>query len=465
MIIPENVITIEDYAFQHLTQITKIVVPDSVTSIGEGAFKGCSKLEDITLPFVGNSITSSGSRKAVFGYIFGVYTSSWSDTSSKPSGTTYQSWSSGNYNTSVEYGRNSYYSNSYRADYYYIPTSIESVTITVDTTIPYGAFHNCSFIETITLPNNVTSEGTDAYKNCTATVSKTYVPKLSVWDGSSESPSLSGEGTEEAPYQINSAADLAYLASSVNSSESYEGKYFVLNVDINLNSYYWTPIGTNSNPFAGTFDGNGKKISNLYVCTSSTYVGLFGYVSGTVKNLGIASGTVTYSSTPSTVYAGGLVGYLSGTVENCYSCATVNVGSTSYTYAGSLVGYVTTDATVSSSYTAGSVTAYTSSGFAYAGGVVGYNKGTIEGSLAFGNVTANGQSDAQSRNGGLAGRNDGTVTDCYRSEDQVLKKYNSTGNAYCDEGTEASYSDMIAYAAENWDSDVWSFTLKHPTHK
>ena len=467
LIIPDNVITIGNYAFQNLTQITKVVVPNSVTSIGEGAFKGCSSLEDITLPFVGNSITSSGSRTAVFGHIFGMYTSSWSSTTSKPSGTTYQSWNSGSYNTSGEYGRNSYYSGSYRADYYYIPASIESVTITVDTTIPYGAFHNCSFIETITLPNNVTSEGTYAYQNCGATPSKTYVPKLSIWDGSSASTSFSGEGTEEAPYQINSAADLAYLRNTVNNGESYEGKYFVLNVDINLNSSTWTPIGTSSNPFAGTFDGNGKKISNLYVYTSSTHVGLFGYVSGTVKNLGITSGAVTYSSTPSTVYAGGLVGYLSGTVENCYSCATVNVRSTTSTYAGGLVGYVTTGATVSNSYAAGNVTGYTSSnGFAYAGGIVGYNKGTIEGSLAFGNVTATGQSDAQSRNGGLAGRNDsGTITDCYRSEDQELTKYYSTGNAYCNDGTEASYSDMIAYAEENWDSDVWSFTLKYPAHK
>ena len=473
LIIPDNVITIGDYAFQNLEQITKIVVPDSVTSIGLGAFKGCSSLEDITLPFVGNSATATA-YNAVFGYIFG-YTTTYTSSSSYGGYSTSSSTAYVNYQYSsvtgavwqyaclnYRYSSSRYYNMSY---FYHIPTSIKNVTITTQTVIPTAAFNGCSFIETITLPNNVTSEGTYAYQNCDATVSKTYAPKLSVWDGS-VSTSLSGEGTEEAPYQINSAADLAYLASSVNGGESYEGKYFVLNVNVNLNNYSWTPIGTAATPFAGIFDGNGKKISNLYVYTSSTHVGLFGYVSGTVKNLGIASGTVTYSSTPSTVYAGGLVGYLSGTVENCYSFATVNVRSTSSTYAGGLVGYVTTGATVSNSYATGNVTGYTSSnGFAYAGGVVGYNKGTIEGSLAFGNVTATGQSDAQSRNGGLAGRNDdGTVTDCYRSEDQVLTKYNITGS-YCNEGTEASYSDMMEYAEENWDSDVWSFSLKYPTHK
>ena len=466
MILPDGLKTIGSYAFQNLSQITKVVVPDSVTTINEYAFRGCNAIEDITLPFVGRSAADNNNRYAVFGHIFGRYTNS---TTSKPSGTTYQGWGqySSSYPTSGESGRNYSSSSYYYADYYYIPTSIKRVTITVDTTIPYGAFHNCSFIETITLPTGAT-EGDYAYQNCAATVNKTYVPKLSVWDGSSESTSLSGEGTEETPYQINSAADLAYLASSVNSGESYEGKYFVLNVNVNLNNYSWTPIGTAATPFAGIFDGNGKKIIDVYINTSSsTYLGLFGYVSGTVKDLGIASGTITLTSSSANSYVGGLVGYLSGTVENCYSNATVSGSATQSVYVGGLVGYVNTGATVNNSYATGNATSTsTSNVFVYAGGLAGYNKGTITGSLAFGNVTANGYKDAQSRNGGLVGRNDdGTITGCYRSEDQVLTKYHATDNAYCTDGTEASYSDMMEYAEENWDSDVWSFDLKYPTHK
>ena len=82
----------------------------------------------------------------------------------------------------------------------------------------------------------------------------------SIWNGVDVSTKLSGSGTSNNPYQINSAAELAYLASAVNAGESYSGKYFVLNVDINLNGKSWTPIGTKANPFAGTFDGNGKQI-------------------------------------------------------------------------------------------------------------------------------------------------------------------------------------------------------------
>ena len=467
MILPDGLVTIGSYAFQNLSQITKVVVPDSVTTINEYAFCGCNAIEDITLPFVGNSASAKDSRYAVFGHIFGRYTNS---TTSKPSGTTYQGWGqySSSYPTSGESGRNYSSSSYYYADYYYIPTSIKRVTITVDTTIPYGAFHNCSFIETITLPTGAT-EGDYAYQNCEATVNKTYVPKLSVWDGS-KSTSLSGSGTEEDPYRINSAADLAYLASSVNDDgEIYEGEYFVLNVNVNLNNYSWTPIGTAATPFAGIFDGNGKKIIDVYINTSSsTYLGLFGYVSGTVKDLGIASGTITLTSSSANSYVGGLVGYLSGTVENCYSNATVSGSATQSVYVGGLVGYVNTGATVNNSYATGNATSTsTSNVFVYAGGLAGYNKGTITGSLAFGSVTANGYTDVQSRNGGLVGRNDdGTITDCYRSEDQVLTKYYSTtGNAYCTDGTEASYSDMMEYAEENWDSDVWSFDLKYPTHK
>ncbi len=468
MILPDGLVAIGGYAFNSLTKITKVVVPDSVTNISEYAFYGCNAIEDITLPFVGNSASAKDSRYAVFGYIFGRYTSS---TTSKPSGTTYQGWGqySSSYPTSGESGRNYSYSSYYYADYYYIPTSIKRVTITVDTTIPYGAFHNCSFIETITVPTTA-SAGEYAYQNCTATVNKTYVPKNSIWDGSM-STSLSGSGTKEAPYQINSAADLAYLASSVNGGESYKDKYFILNININLGTLSWTPIGTSDKPFAGIFDGNGKKISNLYISTSASttaYLGLFGNVSGTVKNLGITSGTVTLSSSSATSYVGGLVGYLTGTVENCYSNVSVTATASKTLYVGGLVGYVDSGATVKNSYATGNVsaTANSSSAIAYVGGITGYNKGTITGSLAFGNVTAySSYGDKYCQNGGFTGANTGTLTNCYRSEDQVLTRNGYEDKSACEDGTEASYSDMIDYAEENWDSDVWSFDIKYPTHK
>ena len=470
MLLPENVTTIGEYAFKNLELITKVVVPDTVTSIGLGAFKGCNAIEDITLPFVGKSLNANY-YDAVFGYIFGYTTATGGyrqDTISEQ----YENTQYGSISDSVwQYTcRNykfqdigTYYK--YRSYYYFIPTSIRKVTITAQTSIPTAAFNNCNFIETITIPTTVTSIGDYAFQNCEATVNQTYAPNLSYWNGTDVSTSFLGNGTEADPYQINSAADLAYLASSVNAGTSYAEKHFVLNVDINLDSKSWTPIGTKANPFAGTFDGNGKKIYNLSVTMNVANAGLFGYVSGTMKDLGIVSGTISPASNAASTYAGSLVGYLTGTVENCYSQATVNVSTVNTTYAGGLIGYVDTAASVKDSYASGNVTVTTTSGFAYAGGFVSMNKGTIEGSLAYGNVTAKGQNDSYSRNGGFSAKNDGTLTECYRSETQVLTKYTTADSAYCEDGTVNSYSNMIAYAQNNWNSSIWEYELKYPNHK
>ena len=274
-----------------------------------------------------------------------------------------------------------------------------------------------------------------------------------------------GSGTDVDPYQINSAADLAYLASSVNAGESYAGKHFVLNININLNTKSWTPIGTKNNPFEGTFDGNGKKIYSISVTLDTAYAGLFGYVSGTIKNLGIVSGTIAPTSTAGNNYIASLVGYLTGSVENCYSNVEIKVNIKNSVYAGGLIGHVDTNATVKDSYASGHVNVTSTSGFAYAGGFVGANKGNVGGCLAFGDVTAKGTNEAYSRNGGFVATNSGTLTECCRSESQILTKYTTVGNAYCNDGVVKSDADMISYAKANWNSSIWEYELKYPSHK
>ena len=157
------------------------------------------------------------------------------------------------------------------------------------------------------------------------------------WDGSTAAAFAGGTGTAEDPYQIANGAQLAYLASSVNSGETYTGKNFVLTANIDLNGLPWTPIansfsdallgGSNYRIFAGNFDGNGYTISKVSIGSETTpfesdVFGLFGATEGKISNLnldtvsihGVAKITSGYVIGP----AGGLVGYSAGSIENCH---------------------------------------------------------------------------------------------------------------------------------------------------
>ena len=108
-----------------------------------------------------------------------------------------------------------------------------------------------------------------------------------VWDGTVGTGFIAGDGTVDKPYLIITGNDLAYLASQVNNGTSYDGKYFQLVCDIDLNGNAWTPIGTYTTPFEGIFDGAGHSISNGVIETISslsantTYsYGVFGAIQG-----------------------------------------------------------------------------------------------------------------------------------------------------------------------------------------
>ena len=138
------------------------------------------------------------------------------------------------------------------------------------------------------------------------------------WDGVSTeevTPNAAGE------YEVASPAQLAWVAATVNGGEKFEGKTVKLTSDIDLAGHAWTPIGNGSrfgsaaigNQFKGTFDGNGKTISNLNINTTKGTdfaVGLFGVVNGgTVKNLKLQKVAV---DVPTSEMAAGAVGMLTG---------------------------------------------------------------------------------------------------------------------------------------------------------
>ena len=159
----------------------------------------------------------------------------------------------------------------------------------------------------------------------------------------------------------------------------------------------FAPIGTDSNPFTGIFDGQGYKITGLYINRSGTdYVGLFGYISGEINNLGINNCQISGKD-----YVGSLAGCNLGTISNCYSTGSVSGDN----YVGGLVGNNGAIATISKCYTNCTV-----SGSGYlVGGLVGNNYGSVSNCYSIGSVSGN--SDFV---GGLLGYNYyGATSYCY----------------------------------------------------
>ena len=242
-----------------------------------------------------------------------------------------------------------------------------------------------------------------------------------------------GSGTEQDPCRIGSEEELALFRVQVNRFGRTD-LCAVLTSDIVINSGTFdadgrytpaagetvsrmNPIGSETQPYTGTFDGGGYTIRGLCVSKRSYYngesysesnhAGLFGKLSGaTVKNL-----TVT-GYVDGRFYVGGIAGYADDTTKllNCRNECIVVSGQSTYPYvsdpesviryAGGIVGY-----------NAGSVTACcnagTVTGIDSVGGITGGGLGTVSDCYNVGAVTASGQNA-----GGIAG-NGGTVSYSY----------------------------------------------------
>ena len=214
-----------------------------------------------------------------------------------------------------------------------------------------------------------------------------------------------GSGTTDDPYFITNTTEL-------DNARNYLDAFYVLANDITFTEgdfepsgdFYnlgtgWQPIGTDSvNSFSGQFDGNGFEITGLKIrqesnVGSDTYFGLFGYNTGTIKNLGLSASDIVVSSSNSNIYTGGIAGYNYGTISTCY-----NTGSVSGSYVGGIAG--SSSGTISTCYNTGSV-----SGTSEVGGIAGRNyDGTI--STCYNTGSVSGTSNV----GGIVGYNSGTIS-------------------------------------------------------
>ena len=226
-------------------------------------------------------------------------------------------------------------------------------------------------------------------------------------------------------YQITNQWQLYWFAKWVNgvspvTTEPHPGANAILVYDITLNSNVlnengelntgaianftpWTPIGTETKPFTGTFDGNNKTISGLYFNDSGKDdVGLFGCVgtNGTVKDVTLADSYVSGNNS-----VGGICGSnMGGTLQGCHNTGTVSGNNN----VGGVCGYNggrNGSPTIQKCDNSGTV-----SGNSWVGGVCGSNSGTLQESYNTGEVSGTTQNV-----GGVCGSNSGTLQGCYNN--------------------------------------------------
>ena len=153
---------------------------------------------------------------------------------------------------------------------------------------------------------------------------------VDTWDGTAIADGFAeGDGTQDNPFQIETAAQLAYFAKTVNEGEAYLYKYIVLTADIDLANKEWTPIGNHSNPFKGNFNGNNHTVTRMQISGELDRVGLFGEcikfnVDSAIKNITVKDSVICGIN-----FVGAIVGYAEGiNIENCRSIGNTINGKT-----------------------------------------------------------------------------------------------------------------------------------------
>lgn len=289
-------------------------------------------------------------------------------------------------------------------------------------------------------------------------ISASLSAQVSTWDGSWE-PWTNGTGTEDDPFLIENARQLAYLAYRVNNGLDANGTHisnhdyhYKLMVDVNLNgseNFQWTPIGywnsdTDYQCFGGHFDGNDHAILNIYINSSADRVGVWGYVhEATVLKLSLNGNIISTLGT----YAGGIIGVADGAtiikdcscilingmnasanvggivgrceatsskITNCYNTGNLTTSLGGNRCCGGILGYGHT--VITNCYNTGSVAAIGSGGNIYhnnnySGGIVGYGSAQINNCYNMGNVIVSGRSNLYS--GGIKGYGGNTISNCY----------------------------------------------------
>ncbi|MBQ9393661.1 MAG: hypothetical protein IJU18_06690 [Oscillospiraceae bacterium] len=220
-------------------------------------------------------------------------------------------------------------------------------------------------------------------------------------------------------YMISSAADLTAFATA-SQSRNFANWKVKLTKDIDLNEGWtasataptqtWTPIGSTSIPFAGTFDGQGHTISGVYVNATAQFAGLFAKTAATatLKDFRLENSYLTSNAGR----LGGIAGSFAGTAEKIYSNAYVNAAAANVY--GGFFGILDGSATISECWFDGTVNAPSRS---YVGGFIGDMDAAsavlvIEHSLFSGYVEAGGGNYSSTFVGFTFSGASATIRDC-----------------------------------------------------
>lgn len=243
-------------------------------------------------------------------------------------------------------------------------------TIAADGNGAYIVYAGETYAYTVAKAGYITVSGSfTAAKNDTIKVTLTYAG--AGWDGTTKTaPTQDKSGV----YLIGTAAELAWFADAVNGGQkAINGK---LTDNINLNGKPWTAIGTSSNKFAGTLDGDNYTVSGLVT------TGLVGELAegGVVENLRVNCAIVSTSS-----LLGGVANSSAGTIRNCMVSGSITFSSGGYNGAsaiGGIAGRTTGNGVISGCVSRAVVKdAYDNSTYgtsAPLGGIAGYAYGVVE---------------------------------------------------------------------------------------
>ena len=267
----------------------------------------------------------------------------------------------------------------------------------------------------------------NGFGNCPKCNTAVYQPAVETTD----KYDIDDDSTKDTVYEISNAGQLYWFAGLVNGTldgvKQNPSANAILTANITVNEnlldslqydaegnvsngsdfIIWTPIADcmegHITQYSGTFDGNNKTVSGLYLNGDSTCIGLFGSSEsdGNIKNVGVVDSYFKGND-----HVGGVCGNNDGTITNCYNAGNLTAIESSADIGG-ICGY-NNGGTIANCYNTGTVTATGS--VASVGGVCGCSLAPISNCYNIGTVTATSSGADIS---GICGYYFGPVTNCY----------------------------------------------------